>query len=112
MRSFRPGDVVFARYPREETPSIKDSRPCLILGSNDRGDFLAVKMTSTSLDRVWAYQIPKGAVCASKGSIKYDSWLNLNRREWIPPEDIVFWCATLKPEVFSDILSRFKHPEG
>lgn len=69
-------------------------------------------MTSTSLDRVWAYQIPKGAVCASKGSIKYDSWLNLNRREWIPPEDIVFWCATLKPEVFSDILSRFKHPEG
>ena len=53
MSSIQPGDIVVVLFPYEDTAA-KKTRPCLILASHPDGRLLAVKMTSTRLDRWWA----------------------------------------------------------
>mgnify|MGYP000866044005 CR=1 FL=1 len=111
MPSIQPGDIVVVLFPYEDK-AVKKTRPCLILASHPDGRLLAVKMTSTRLDRWWAYRLESGEACVSKGSIRLESWLNLRRRAWIPPQDVGVWCASLKPEVFQEILDKFNPPEN
>ena len=107
MPSYNKGDVVFANFPQEEDKTVKNPRPCLVLAVNGNG-VIAAKMTKTQLTAFWAYPIRKGNTDMCIGTIKYDSWINLNRRELVPFTDIRFYIGKLSSEVFSDIQSRFR----
>ena len=109
MPVYEKGNLVIARFPHEEDNTIFDKRPCLILlPNNDVDVFWAAKITTTQLDRVWAYKLDAGNSQFSRGYLKLDSWINLRRRELISASDI-FWCvAELKQPVYEDILNRLK----
>jgi hypothetical protein len=102
------GDIVFAPFPFEEDRSRVKKRLCLVLAIDLKlSQFLGAKITSTELKQWWAYPLNSGNVDVSSGNIKKKSWINLNRREWIFFEDCLFKIATLKPEIFEIIRSRF-----
>ena len=55
MLSLTQGEIVFAKFPYEEDKTFLAKRPCLVLAVDDKKQcFLAVKITSTELDRSWA----------------------------------------------------------
>ena len=99
------GDIIIAYFPQEDQDS-SDLRPCLVI-SIEEGHVFAAKITTTRLDQIWAYKLLQGESAASSGKIMKDSWVNLRRCERIPAEDVKKIVASLKPDVFDEIISRF-----
>lgn len=107
MLSLLPGDIVFAPFPFEEDTDEKKNRPCLVLSVEaNAGRFIGVKITSTHLNRYWAYRLNAGAADVSSGRIQKESWINLNRREWLNIDDCTFKIASLKADIFKEILAK------
>lgn len=107
MLSLAPGDVVFAPFPFEEDATIFKNRPCLVLAvRGDTNTFLAAKLTTTRLECYWAVPLKAGTSEVSSGSILKDSWINLNRREWLDLNSCIYKLATLKEEIFEHIVLK------
>lgn len=108
--SLHKGDIVFARYPREETPEIKSSRPCLVLAVLPlESKIIGAKLTTTLLPRAWSYSLNAGEADMRSGRLQYDSWINLRRREEIPFLDIEKNLCSLKFEVFNAVLKQIEN---
>ena len=103
MQFLNKGDIVIAYFPQEDQDS-SDLRPCLVI-SIEEGDVFAAKITTTRLDQIWAYNLLQGESAVSRGKIMKDSWVNLRRCERIPVEDVKKIVASLKPDVFGEIIS-------
>ena len=98
------GDIVFAPFPYEDDKSISKQRPCLVLAiDSDNGRFLAAKITTTPLNRVWAVPLKAGCESLKDGDLRLDSWINLNRREWINISDFIFKIGTIHDDIFDFI---------
>ena len=102
------GDIVFALFPYEEDKTIVKQRPCLVLAvDNQRQLFLAAKITTTRLSHSWAIHLHSGETDMSIGSIKTESWINLNRREWIPFSDYIFKIGKVNSNILNNIIQKF-----
>ena len=107
MRLLSRGDIVFARFPYEEDAHIKKPRPCLVLAvDNENKKFLAAKITTTRIDRSWAVYIKAGDGDMASGSIRFDSWIDMSRREWIPFEDFIFHVGVINSEKLKSIIDK------
>ena len=107
MLLLHQGDIVFAPFPHEDERDVFDKRPCLVLAVDiDNKRFLAAKITTTNLNRYWAFHLNSGGQDTSSGKILKESWINLNRREWIDLKDCIYVLAKIKSEIFSKILQR------
>ena len=110
MLSLEPGDIVLASFPFEEDANrnITKKRPCLVLAVKPvDSSFYAAKITTTPLHHSWAYHLNSGSSDVSSGRIKKESWINLNRREWLSTKDCILVFAKLKADIMKDIISRF-----
>ena len=108
MPYLHKGDVVFAKFPYEEDKTLKKSRPCLILAVDDKKQrFLASKITTAKLERFWAFHLNAGMADMESGFLRFESWINLNRREWLSISDYEFAIGRLKEEVLNKILEKF-----
>ena len=107
MLSLRRGNVVFAPFPHEDERDVFDKRPCLVLAvDNENNRFLAAKITTTELRQYWSFRLSPGTGDTASGRILKESWINLNRREWIPVKDCLRVFAMLNSEVMNAILAR------
>ena len=112
MLSLAPGDIVFAPFPFEEDATVFKNRPCLVLAvRTDTDTFLAAKLTTTRLECYWAVPLRAGTSEVSSGSIPKDSWINLNRREWIDLSSCMYKLATLRAEIFECIRLKMSDSE-
>lgn len=107
MPSLRQGNIVFAPFPHEDDRQVFDKRPCLVLAVDEEKDrFLAAKITTTELRRYWAFRLSPGTRDTISGRILKESWINLNRREWIAASDCLRILAMLRPSVMNAVLER------
>ena len=107
MLFLHQGDIVFAPFPHEDERDVFDKRPCLVLSVDiDNERFIAAKITTTNLNRYWAFHLNPGRQDTSSGKILKESWINLNRREWIDFKDCIYVLARVKDEIFNQILER------
>ena len=68
--------------------------------------FLAAKIITTELRQYWAFPLHPGSQDTVSGKILRASWINLNRREWIPFADCMRVFAMLSPGVMEAVLER------
>lgn len=107
MPSLQQGDIVFAYFPFEEDKTILKKRPCLVLAlDNIKSRFLAAKITTTKLNRSWAVHLNAGNTDLASENLQMESWINLNRREWIPISDYIFTIGTINHEILSVIINK------
>lgn len=107
MLSLNQGDIVFANFPLEEEKSSFTKRPCLILAVDEENErFLAAKITTTELNRSWAVHIRAGNSDMNKGYLRMDSWINLNRREWLPFSELIFYIGSIKNDILDNIIHQ------
>ena len=104
MLALSKGDIVIAYFPQEDNSAV-NLRPCLVL-SVEEDHFLAAKITTTALHRIWTYKLPEGREATSSGCIQKDSWINLRRCETIPIQDAKRIVATLKPGILTAIFAK------
>ena len=101
------GNIVFALFPHEDNRAVFDKRPCLVLAVDiGHGRFLAAKITTTRLPQYWAFHLSPGNVDMTSGALLKESWINLNRREWIPLKDCLRVLAKLRQDKMDAILDR------
>ena len=98
----KQGDIVFANFPYEEDKLVKKPRPCLVLAVRDNR-FLAAKITTTKIDRSWVVYLRAGTIDMASGTLRFDSWINLARREWINCADFIFHIGALRDELMQNI---------
>ena len=107
MPFLRQGDIVFAYFPYEEDSTVFKQRPCLVLAVDSHNTrFLAAKITTTPLNRSWAIHLNAGNIDLASGYLRMESWINLNRREWIPFSDYVFTIGTLNHDILDFIINK------
>lgn len=107
MPSFKAGDIVFVPFPFEENGLTYKNRPALLLAVKEPEQcFLAAKITTTELNRYWAFHLNAGTTDCLYGRILKASWVNLNRRAWFSFSDCTRKFASLKPEILRKILGK------
>lgn len=104
------GDIVFVNFPFEEDGTIYKSRPCLVLAVDDENKkFLAAKITTTPLNRSWAVELKQGTEDMKTGSLRSESWINLNRREWIPYSDYIFKIGSINADILLRVMQKMQN---
>ena len=107
MLSLHQGDIVFAYFPYEEDKTIVKKRPCLVLAvQNEKHRFLAAKITITPLPQSWAIHLQAGNINLALGNLRAESWINLNRREWLPFQNYIFTIGTVKRNILDTIIKH------
>ena len=110
MQSLSQGEIVFAYFPYEEDKTLKKERPCLVLAVDDTNQkFLVAKITTTKIERYWVIHLKAGTENMAKGYlIRTDSWINLNRREWISYDDFIFYIGKVTDFILEEIFIKIK----
>ena len=98
------GDVVHAFFPYMDEPEDGKYRPCVVMSVREC-DFLALKITSSSVSTPWRYRIIAGSGQITGGDIAHDSWVDITVRAFIPFEDIAYKHGTLRPDVLRGICA-------
>lgn len=85
---FRPGQVVYCKFPREEDPSTLDDRPGLILSTIEKSGskyYRVAKMTKTNNShRFTGIWVEMNSRAGKSMSLDYDTFIHLERVEEIP----------------------------
>ena len=112
MQSLNKGDIVFAKFPFEEDKTIFKPRPCFVISVDTVNNrFLAAKITTTEIKRSWAIHIKSEKDDMSTGSMRIESWINLNRIKWIPFSDFTFKIGTASSDILNNVIQKLKSEE-
>ena len=107
---FRPGQVVYCKFPREEDPSLLEDRPCLILSALEKSGakyYRVAKMTKTNNSHrfigIWVLMNSRSG---RSMSLDYDTFIHLERIEVVPE----FGIRRLKSicSIFEDVVQKCK----